>query len=33
MNLKRISEFGLSLMLSLFSLLVVSVPKAHALFS
>ncbi len=30
MNLKRISEFGLSMLLSLSSLLVIAVPKAHA---
>lgn len=30
MSIKRISEFGLSLALSLSSLLVVAVPKAYA---
>jgi hypothetical protein len=30
MTRKRISEFGLCLVLSLSSLLVVAVPKAHA---
>ncbi len=30
MNIKRLSEFGLSLALSLSSLLVIAVPKAHA---
>lgn len=30
MNAKRVAEFGLSLCLSLSSLLVVAVPKAHA---
>lgn len=30
MNVKRVAEFGLSLCLSLSSLLVVAVPKAHA---
>lgn len=30
MKAKRIAEFGVSLLLSLSSLLVVAVPKAHA---
>lgn len=30
MTLKRLSEFGLSLILSLSSLLVIAVPKVHA---